>query len=468
MSKLLDDLQGRYIGVDDNPEYDQVISGQSLEKLKFCLLCGKPFIKNRRAVYCDRQHYTTCVNCGNRIDIVDKYFRGGFVPKTCCKSCADQVGVETYKQNFMDNYGVTNPMYLPEFADKAVTNARAKISAGVSNTPEIRTCVICGKEFTRPHNIPTQCCSSECSTKLRKQTTAKYKLCELCGKPFIATTSRAKYCSDDHYRLCVVCGKPFKLYRPTATTQVCSNVCKDKLTRQTNLKKYGVEVSSQSSDARQKLSEAFYVNHPDKVKDAVPSAVTKSCKICGKEFIPSREHKTICPNPHYRTCVVCGRQFEIIKGMGDRTCCSTECTVKKRANTMQKRFGVSFSMESPELRKKAQQTTLEHFGVEHPAQSAVVKSKMQQTCQDKYGANSMFESAIFQQKSKDTCMSKYGVEYVTQTDEFKTKGEQTCLEKYGVRRPMQSREIHQGMWSTRKNLKASDGTSFDSSYEVKV
>ena len=464
----MDDLHGRFLGVDENLEYDEKIAGVDPAKLKSCLLCGKPFVTDRRKVYCDRQHYTTCVKCGSRLDIIDKYFRAGFVPKTCSKACADQVGVETYKQNFMDKYGVTNPMYIQKFADKAITNARHKIPKGKSFAPETRTCVICGKEFIRPHVSPTQCCSPECSTKLRKQTTAKYKLCELCGKPFIATTSRAKYCNGDHYRICTICGKPFKLYRPNATTQVCSNICKDKLTRQTNLAKYGVEVGSQSVEARQKLSDAFYANHPDKVKGAVPSVVTKLCRICGKEFVPSRDHRTICPNPHYRICVVCGKKFEVTKGMGNRTCCSTECTVKRRANTMQERFGVSYSMESPELRKKAQQTTFEHYGVAHPAQSDDVRSKMTQTCQTRYGVENYAQCNQYKQQVKDTCLRKYGVEYVTQTDEFKTKGEQTCLEKYGVRRPMQSREIHQGMWNIRKNLKAADGTPLDSSYEVKV
>jgi len=468
MSKLLDDLSGRYIGVDDNPEYDQMVGGQPLEKLKPCLLCGKPLIKNGKSKYCGRQHYTKCVVCGTRIDIIDKYFRGGFVPKTCCKTCADKVGVETYKQNFMDKYGVTNPMYVPEYADKAAANARSKIPEGKSFAPETRICVICGKEFTRPHISPTQCCSPECSTKLRKQTTAKYKLCELCGKPFIATTSRSKYCDGDHFRLCVICGQPFKLCRPTSTAQVCSNDCKDKLTRQTNLKKYRVEVGSQSYEARQKLSDAFYANHPDKVKDAVSPVVTKLCKICGKEFIPSREHKTICSNPHYRICVVCGKEFEVTKGMGNRTCCSTECTVKKRASTMQDRFGVSSSMESPELRKKAQQTTFKHFGVYHSSQSKEVQKKIKQTCLERYGVDAIAKCEIAKQKSKETCLRKYGVEYVTQTEEFKAKGEKSCLEKYGVRRPMQSREIHQGMWNTRKNIKAEDGTPLDSSWEKLV
>lgn len=448
MGKLMDDLQGRYLGVDENLEYDALVAGADPAKLKLCLICGKSFVAAGRKAYCDRQHYTTCVKCGGRLDIIDKYFRAGFVPKTCSKACADQIGVETYKQNFMDKYGVTNPMYVQEFAEKAVINARPKIPEGKSFAPETRTCVICGSEFTRPHVSPTQCCSSECSTKLRKQTTAKYKLCELCGKPFIATTSRAKYCDGAHYRLCVICGEPFKLSRPTSTAKVCSDACKDKLTHQTYLEKYGVELGMQSKLAK--------------------TSIIRQCRLCGEEFAVSREHRTICPGPHYRTCVICGEDFEVTKGMGSRTCCSAECTKTLRANTMQQRFGVSYSMENPELLHKAQQTTIEHYGVRHPAQSENVKSKMTRTCHERYGVDNYASTPEFKQKSRETCLRKYGVEYVTQTEEFKARGEQTCLEKYGVRRPMQSREIHQGMWNTRKNIKAEDGTPLDSSWEKLV
>lgn len=337
----MDDLHGRYIGVDDNPQYDQIVGGQPLSKLKPCLLCGKSFVKHGRMLYCGRQHYTKCVVCGTRIDIVDKYFRGGFVPKTCCKTCADKVGVETYKQNFMDKYGVTNPMYVQEYAERYKANYVSK-----PKKLEIRTCKICGKQFEiRPSNV-RQCCSDECAKALRKQSFRKSAICELCGKPFIATTNNSRYCDDDHYRDCVICGKSFKLYRNNADTKTCSPECKDKLTRQTNIDRYGVEVGSQSPEARQKLSEAYF------------------------------------------------NSLEL-----------------RLANSMEK-YGVPYTSQAPEIREKLSKT---------------------------------ISSPEYQKKMVDIYM-----------------------EKYGVSNPSQLREVHIKKWNSRKNLKASDGTPLDSSYEVKV
>lgn len=440
MSKLLDDLKGRYIGVDDNPEYDQEIVSHTSDKLKSCSLCGKLFVKNHRAVYCGRQHYTTCVNCGKRIDITAIYFRGGFVPKTCCKSCADQVGVQTHKKHFSDMADNTNAIIT-------------------------RKCKICGNEFTVKSTYPKQCCSVECASKLRSQKiNATVKICKFCGKPFTSNFSKSLYCSGPHYQKCVICGKSFEISNLQKPPKTCSAKCKDILSRQTNLEKYGVEIGSQSEVARKKLSAAYYANHPEKLI----KVNTKICKLCGKPYFPDSSHKTICSDKHYRKCEVCGKEFLITMPSNSQKCCSPECTIQKRKTTMEKRYGVPYAIQNAEIKKKSELSTLHHYGVLHAAQSADVKEKMKQTCQEKYGTDSVFASNEFKQKSKETCLSKYGVEFVTQSDEFKSRGETTCIEKYGVRRPMQSREIHQKMWDTRKTVKASDGTPFDSSYEVKV
>lgn len=194
----------------------------------------------------------------------------------------------------------------------------------------------------------------------------------------------------------------------------------------------------------------------------------KNCKLCGKPFIPVQRAQRICGDTHYRKCEVCGADFVITRPSCSQLCCSKKCTAEKRKATMQKRYGVSYSLQNPELLKKAQQTTYKHYGVFYSSQSDAVKAKMRQTCQDKYGVDTIFESGEFKQKSKETCLRKYGVEHVTQSNEFKEQGEQSCLKKYGVRRPMQSRKIHQNAWNTRKNIKAKDGTRLDSSYEVLV
>ena len=261
MSKLLDDLQGRAIGVYENPEYEQEVSLAAKDKLKTCALCGKPFIKNRKAIYCKRLHYTTCVNCGNHIDLTDNYFRAGFAPKTCCKTCADTVGAQTMKDNCMEKYGVTNPMHVQEYADRAFTRANPHLDLSMRKAEETRTCKICGKEFTVYRTDPKQCCSESCATKLREQNTKiRTVKCKLCGKEFITKSGKACICANTHYRNCVICGNSFLLKSSDSLTVTCSEVCRMELTRQTNLARYGVEVGSQSAQAKEKLSAAYYLS----------------------------------------------------------------------------------------------------------------------------------------------------------------------------------------------------------------
>lgn len=413
MSKLTDDLQGRYVGVDDNPDYDQELSTVNSDKLKTCILCGKPFIKNGRAVYCNRQHYTTCVNCGKRLDITKIYFRGGFVPKTCSKVCADIVGAKALKDNCLKKYGVTNPMYVKEFSDKAFIKSHPDLDISMRKAMEIRKCQICGKEFTVYRTDPKKCCSVTCASKLREQHVSEHiRLCKLCGKPFAPKFGKSLYCDGPHYRDCIICGKSFELKSLDSVTQTCSMECQGKLSRQTNLRKYGVEVGSQSQQAKDKLRDVYYKNNPDQIKQDVSKDKSKICILCGKPFIPTANAQKVCNDVHYRNCEVCGKSFVITKPSDSQRCCSKECTVKKRQNTITERFGVPNALQNPELLEKAQQTTFTHYGVKHAMQSDVIADKVSKIFLDKYGVPTPFLMTDFNEKAKRTTVEKYGKEYV--------------------------------------------------------
>ena len=323
MSKLLDDLQGRYVGVDENPDYDQEVANAAPDKIKSCVICGKSFIKNRRAVYCNRQHYTTCVNCGKRIDITADYFRAGFVPKTCCKSCADTVGAQTMKDNCLEKYGVTNPMYVQEYADKAYLNANPNRDLSMRNAKETRQCEVCGKEFTVSHTDPKKCCSVVCASALRAQHVNEHiKICKLCGKPFTSDFGKSLYCSGPHYRDCVICGKSFLLDSVTSIAQCCSPECKDKLTRQTNLRLYGVEIGSQSFQARKKLSAAYQASCDSRVQTCL------------------RKYGTVNP-----------AISDTVRQQIANTVASDDCQ-QKIADTCLKKYGVRHSSQSSEVHRK--------------------------------------------------------------------------------------------------------------------
>jgi len=412
MSRLLDDLHGRYIGVDENPDYEKEVANASPDKLKSCSICGKPFIKNRRAVYCNRQHYTTCIHCGNRIDISEVYFRAGFVPKTCCKTCADVVGAQTMKENCLEKYGVTNPMYVQEFADKAYIKANPTIDLSMRKATEIRKCEICGAEFTIACTDPKRCCSVKCASALRaKHISNVTKICKFCGKPFTSNFGKSLYCKGPHYQTCVICGKSFALKNLDNPAQTCSMKCRDKLSRQTNLDRYGVEVGSQSQQVKEKISQTYYKNHPDMIKQPTKTKC-KICSLCGKSFTPITNSQRICSDTHYRTCEVCGKQFKINRPSDSKQCCSKACTEKKREATIKARYGVSHALQNPKLLEKAQQTTFDRFGVKYAMQSETIAKKVAQIFMDKYGVPTPFLMDDFNEKAKKTITAHYGKEHI--------------------------------------------------------
>lgn len=56
MGKFLDSLKDREVFVDENPEYDKLVAITPQDRVKSCLICGKPFkISDKgRGKYCPR------------------------------------------------------------------------------------------------------------------------------------------------------------------------------------------------------------------------------------------------------------------------------------------------------------------------------------------------------------------------------------------------------------------------------
>lgn len=170
---------------------------------------------------------------------------------------------------------------------------------------------------------------------------------------------------------------------------------------------------------------------------------SKICKLCGKEFIPTKNAQRICSDTHYRSCEVCGKKFVITMPSNSQRCCSKACTEKKRVATMQKRYGVSYTLQNPEAVRKAEQTCLSKFGVKRAAQSENIKQKMRDTCQKRYGVNTPFQMPDFWDKFRKTSLERYGVEYPMQTDWFKQKMQKTCQSRYGAPYTFQSKIVQE-------------------------
>ncbi len=85
--------------------------------------------------------------------------------------------------------------------------------------------------------------------------------------------------------------------------------------------------------------------------------------------------------------------------------------------TMLERYGVNHPMNSNIIKEKLKQTNLKRYGVENPQQNKLIQKKTKQTNLKRYGGNAPLCLEKIKEKTKQTNLKRYGVEYPTQSKE---------------------------------------------------
>lgn len=277
------------------------------------------------------------------------------------------------------------------------------------------------------------------------------RTCIGCGRKFHPKARKQNYCGELTTRKCVICGAEFTVTcnSEARLTMTCSNrECKRM--------------------------------HANNRRAESASIAKKICKWCGKEFTPLTARDVYCRDTHYKTCVVCGKQFEIdVRSHADTSTCSDECRyklmvskqdkdaiVQHQKETMIAKYGVENPMQLPdsvakikatnikkygsewytqtsEYKERVEATDLVKYGVKHHLQCAEVIEKRVETVQEKYGSTNVFSSEYGKAKIKESNLAKYGVEYASQSQVIQDRITQNNLEKYGVKHPMMLKEYQQ-------------------------
>lgn len=209
------------------------------------------------------------------------------------------------------------------------------------------------------------------------------------------------------------------------------------------------------------------------------------CKECGKLFTPKNGMSKYCDGAHHRTCVVCGKDFEVTRAMlsnGDtRKTCSRECSAQLRKTTNESKYGGPAPACSDIVQNKMQSSNLARYGVKHGAQSEQGKQKTIQTnldkygCKyysqspkykdqiteywsdpdnksirshriassnfDRYGVNCTFSLQKVRDKCKSTMKARYGGEYTYECPDLLAKAQATTEAVYGVKFPLQNMDL---------------------------
>lgn len=194
----------------------------------------------------------------------------------------------------------------------------------------------------------------------------------------------------------------------------------------------------------------------------------KNCAYCGKEFEAVSKKQKYCKGPHYATCPICGKVFEItndnylrhpVKSCSDYKCrrTATEKTSiekygiknpgsskqarKKASNTMMERLGVPYAMMSEEVRKKSKKTLIKKYAVDNISRNEEIKKKRHETVMARYGGVYPYNSDDTRAKQRKSLLTKYGSENPFGSKEIQERIKQTWIKNYGVDNPLKAEEI---------------------------
>jgi len=205
-----------------------------------------------------------------------------------------------------------------------------------------------------------------------------------------------------------------------------------KATKESNLKKYGVESSFQRKDVKEKTiqtnRERHGVDYPSQSKEIREKSRKKYQETLGVD------------NPFMQNWVK-----EKAKKANQ-----TEEVIERRKKTCEEKYGVDNPFKNKEIQKQIKQTLINKYGVDNPLKNDSIKEKVKQTCKEKYGVESPIQNKEIKEKIEKTNLEKYGYKTPLQNEEVKEKCKQTLLKNWGVENPAQSEEIMNKIIKTNK------------------
>lgn len=287
------------------------------------------------------------------------------------------------------------------------------------------------------------------------------RICKICGDEYHPNSSRQMTCNKPKDHICPICGKTYQVVcKPNAGGVACSPECIEQ-----------VIIRKRTASA---------------------AKLIKVCKACGKSFTPKTVMDVFCSGPHYRNCVVCGKQFEYNPKRKDAPhTCSKECRYKlaldnrdteaavlAQKQSLMRKYGVENVMGIPgvrekqkktiferyggwytqteDYRKKTTETDLRKYGVDHHMRSPELIQKRIDKLVAERGVVNVFQLPEIKEKSKETLRKNYGVDYISQSEEIKNKITETNFRRYGAKHAMQLEEFKEKARETSRKLYGRD------------
>lgn len=356
-----------------------------------CRICKEELPEgNKSKVYCDKDHYRPCKECG------EEYFVKKVVkPPLFCSGSCSAIHRSKNTKSEKKECKLCSKLFTP-------TNPNSKFCSD----RHFKNCLKCGKEFEIKNVAKIKdYCSQQCSATGKTYR----KICKRCHESFDTTDSRRVYCDRTHTSNCEKCGKSFIVKNPKKNVRFCSTSC----------------ASQKREDSKREEDEYIKQN-----------TVEKECVVCGTKF-PLNTLKSVAKT--------CSRKCAAgLINFSERN--------RKSAETLSKKYGEGITNPSQVhgVKQKKKDTLLKNYGVSNPSESEEIKARKRKTNLERYGVPNAGVSPESLEKIKKTNLEKYGVENVFQSEEIKSKIRTTLSENYGkgVVNPSQVASIREKMKAT--------------------
>lgn len=212
------------------------------------------------------------------------------------------------------------------------------------------------------------------------------ELLEFNGNEKIAKILDTEYGAfDGNYR---------SVYRGQSNHKNRAKTNKKNRTKQTNLKKYGVENVFQSEIVKEKIKQTNLEKYG--VENISQSEEIKNKKINTYINKFGYEHPMKCKSFKNRIEQI------FIKKYGHKTPFKNTEIKQKIKNTNMKRYGTEYPQQNKNISLKKEQTNLEKYGVRHVTQNKKIYNKIKKTNIKKYGSKRALDNVDVFQKSQNS------------------------------------------------------------------
>jgi hypothetical protein len=195
------------------------------------------------------------------------------------------------------------------------------------------------------------------------------------------------------------------------------------------LKTYGTEYSTQNKDIQEKIKKTFSEFSQERKENIKNKKINTCLKIYGTEY--STQNKDI----QEKICLTS------IKLYGVKRASQLDKYKKMAENTSLERYGVRYASQLKNIQLNAQNTCINRYGVKNAIQLEKFKNKRELTSFKRYGVKNAIQLEKFKNKRELTSFKRYGVKNAIQLEKFKNKRIKNCLEKYRVEHPFQLESV---------------------------